>query len=174
MTISIDQKKHTVTELNSREQLAQAMQAGQWQAKLDLNIANRNAGARLVSCRRLGPLHVQKAFYPEGRDLAHLYLLHPPGGLVSGDSLTITANVSEDSHALITTPGAGRIYGARKSAHTQTQLNQLHVASGASLEWFPMETLMYSRSYGVSNTNHLLKVSCANVLTFTMTAKLIG
>jgi len=139
-------------QLNSRDNLAQGMRAGQWQAKLDLKIANRNAGARLVSCRRVGPLHVQKAFYPEGNDLAHLYLLHPPGGLVSGDSLTINTKVSENSHALITTPGAGRLYGARKNTRTQTQLNQLHVASNASLEWFPMETLMYSRSYGVSKT----------------------
>lgn len=142
----------TPTQANSRDDLAKGMRAGLWQAKLDLKVANRHAGARLVSCRRLGPLHVQKAFYPEGTDLAHLYILHPPGGLVSGDTLSITANIEENSRALITTPGAGRLYGARDGAVTQTQLNQLHVAKGASLEWFPMETLMYSRSYGVSKT----------------------
>ena len=140
------------TQPNARDDLAKGMRAGQWQAKLGLKVANRKAGARLVSCRRLGPLHIQKAFYPEGTDLAHLYILHPPGGLVSGDTLTINAEVQEDSHALITTPGAGRLYGARDGAVTQTQLNQLHVAKDASLEWFPMETLMYSRSYGVSKT----------------------
>lgn len=137
---------------NTRDQLADGMRAGQWQASLALKIENRQAGARLVSCHRLGPLHVQKAFYPEGRDLAHLYLLHPPGGLVSGDTLTIDAEVAKNSHALITTPGAGRLYGARRGAKTQTQLNTLTVSEGASLEWFPMETLYYSRSYGVSKT----------------------
>ena len=137
---------------DSREGLAKSMKAGHWQAELNLKIENRSAGARLVSAHRKGPLHVQKAFYPEGRDLAHLYILHPPGGLVSGDTLTITTEVAQDSHALVTTPGAGRLYGARDDADTQAQINQLHVAQGASLEWFPMETLFYSRSYGVSKT----------------------
>ena len=144
--------KATTAEKKARDSLAAAMQAGQWQAALTLKIENRQAGARLVSCHRRGPLHVQKAFYPEGRDLAHLYLLHPPGGLVSGDTLIIDTEVAQQSHALVTTPGAGRLYGARKSAKTQNQLNTLTVAKGASLEWFPMETLYYSRSYGVSKT----------------------
>ena len=138
--------------LNSRDSLANGMRAGQWQAKLGLQVANRSAGARLVSCHRNGPLHIQKAFYPEGSDLAHLYVLHPPGGLVSGDSLTISVDVEKRSRALVTTPGAGRLYGAREDSETQVQMNQLTVSEGASLEWFPMETLLYSGSYGVSNT----------------------
>jgi len=138
--------------VSSRENLADSMKAGRWKAELSLKIENRSAGARLVSCDRKGPLHVQKAFYPEGNDLAHLYILHPPGGLVSGDSLIVKTSVAEDSHALVTTPGAGRLYGAREDAGTQIQNNKLEVSSGASLEWFPMETLFYSRSYGVSKT----------------------
>ena len=136
----------------SRQDMANSMQAGQWQASLNLTIENRSMGARLVNYQRLGPLHVQKTFYPEGPGLAHLYLLHPPGGLVSGDSLTINAKVGANSAALITTPGAGRLYGARDSVNSQFQNNQLSVAKDASLEWFPMETLFYSRSMGVSKT----------------------
>ena len=137
---------------SERSQAAQRMRAGQWHANLELTVEQRPAGARLVNSRRNGPLHVQKAFYPEGRNLAHLYVLHPPGGLVSGDSLTIQARVSENSAALITTPGAGRLYGARADASQQMQNNQLSVEPGASLEWFPMETLFYSGSYGISHT----------------------
>ena len=132
--------------------LAQGMQAGQWDAQLDLEIANREQGARLTSCHRRGPLHVQKAFFPEGKDLAHLYILHPPGGLVSGDSLTVNARVGDGSHALITTPGAGRLYSARETSSVQTQNNILSISPEASLEWFPMETLFYSGSLGVSKT----------------------
>lgn len=139
-------------ERNTLQHAASQMQAGKWHAQLDLKIANRGAGARLVSYHRHGPLHVQKAFYPEGPDLAHLYLLHPPGGLVSGDSLTINASVAEQSAALITTPGAGRLYGARDTNKRQLQNNQLQVAAGASLEWFPMETLFYTGSKGQSKT----------------------
>lgn len=141
---------------------AQRMKAGEWHADLELEVSQRERGARLTGYRRNGPLHVQKAFYPEGRDLAHLYVLHPPGGLVSGDSLTIRAAVCSGSAALITTPGAGRLYGARASASKpsspkssapkQIQNNVLSVKPGASLEWFPMETLFYSGSEGVSHT----------------------
>ena len=144
--------KSTLLPSSSRQTMANSMQAGQWQANLNLRIENRSAGARLVDYHRQGPLHVQKTFYPEGPNLAHLYLLHPPGGLVSGDSLTIKAKVDENSAALITTPGAGRLYGARESLNNQFQNNLLSVKRGASLEWFPMETLFYSRSMGVSKT----------------------
>ncbi len=148
---SIAQEKRSATK-DTRQHAASQMQAGKWNAQLDLRVANRPAGARLMAYHRHGPLHVQKAFYPEGPDLAHLYLLHPPGGLVSGDSLTINAHVDEHSAALITTPGAGRLYGARESKKSQLQNNQLSVAVGASLEWFPMETLFYTRSKGQSKT----------------------
>jgi len=149
-------KPHSIVEVtdepHSRHRAAKNMRAGEWHANLNLEIEQRAAGARLVGCKRNGPLHVQKAFYPEGDDIAHLYILHPPGGLVSGDSLTINARVGSNSAALITTPGAGRIYGSRESARHQIQHNSLQVATQASLEWFPMETLFYSGSNGVSNT----------------------
>ncbi|WP_157114454.1 hypothetical protein [Halioglobus japonicus] len=52
-----------------------------WHASLELSLAQREAQTRLYRCRHKGPLYVQKAFYPEGDSLAHLYLLHPPGAL---------------------------------------------------------------------------------------------
>ncbi len=137
---------------DARAVAAQSMKAGEWHANLGLQIEQRSTGARLVSYKRNGPLHIQKAFYPEGQDMAHLYILHPPGGLVSGDSLTVNAQIGHNSAALITTPGAGRIYGSGKSVKHQVQHNNLRIAAHASLEWFPMETLFYSGSNGVSHT----------------------
>lgn len=54
-----------------------------WNAELALGLTLTQLGTVLKSCRHQGPLYVQKPFYPEGRELAHLYLLHPPGGMVS-------------------------------------------------------------------------------------------
>lgn len=150
--LTISSENDLIERQNARSCAAKSMKAGEWHANLALTIEQRDAGARLVKCQRNGPLHVQKAFYPEGTDLAHLYILHPPGGLVSGDSLTIKAQVGLNSAALITTPGAGRIYGSRNSEINQIQQNRLTVAAQASLEWFPMETLFYSGSNGLSNT----------------------
>ncbi len=143
---------HGSNEIAARRAAALRMKAGEWHADLELEVKQSAAGSRLSTYRRNGPLHVQKAFYPEGPDLAHLYLLHPPGGLVSGDSLVVNVNIAPSSAGLITTPGAGRLYGAREDACKQVQNNFLNVESESSLEWFPMETLFYSGANGVSHT----------------------
>jgi len=114
-----------------------------WYARLELQFQQSQRACRLSRCRHQGPLYVQKPFYPEGRDLAHVYVLHPPGGLVSGDCLQIDVDVTAKAHALITTPGAGRIYRARQDRTLQQQHINLKVAEGASLEWLPLETIVY-------------------------------
>jgi len=93
-----------------------------------------------------GPLYVQKPFYPEGPDCAHIYLLHPPGGIVSGDFLTIGVQAEESSHVLVTTPGAGRVYRARSDGALQRQHINLQADAGAMLEWLPLETILFPSS----------------------------
>ncbi len=114
-----------------------------WQARLNLEFAKRKRGVRLVKCEHEGPLYVQKAFYPEGSDCAHIYLLHPPGGLVTGDTLTIGVNALVGTHALLTTPGAGRVYKAREQGGIQTQNLHLKIEENSVLEWFPLETILF-------------------------------
>jgi urease accessory protein len=58
--------------------------------------------------RHLGPLVVQRAFHPEADGTAHLYILHPPGGVAGGDRLEITAHVAAGARALMTTPGGAK------------------------------------------------------------------
>tara|TARA_R110001599_G_scaffold334094_1_gene550281 strand:+ start:1306 stop:2223 length:918 start_codon:yes stop_codon:yes gene_type:complete len=117
-----------------------------WHAFLNLTFAKRKRGVRLVESAHEGPLYVQKAFYPEGDHCAHCYLLHPPGGLVTGDHLAITITSQENAHTLITTPGAGRMYKAREQGGIQTQTIQLKVEQNACLEWLPLETILYPNS----------------------------
>ena len=82
---------------------------------------------------------MQRAFYPEG-DTCHVYLLHPPGGVVGGDRLDIDVTVAS-GHALITTPGATKFY---RSAGASAQMGQsLLVGTGASLEWLPQENIFF-------------------------------
>lgn len=122
---------------------AQDVEPSRWHARLSLGLKRTARGTRVASAERFGPLHLQKPFYPEGPDLAHLYLLHPPGGMVSGDLLEIEARLESDTAALITTPGAGRVYRARPDRTLQHQRVTLQVASGSSLEWLPLETILY-------------------------------
>lgn len=120
--------------------------AASWPAHLRLRFEQREAiGTRLVETTHSGPLRVQRPFYPEGADCAHAYVLHPPGGLVSGDALLIEVGVAKSASALITTPGAGRIYRAR-TAHLparQSQHIRLTVDNEAALEWLPQATLVF-------------------------------
>ena len=114
---------------------------GGWRGELRLTLAR--SGQRTVVARRShsGPLNIQRAFYPED-EVAHVYLLHPPGGVVGGDALSIDVDVQHGAHALITTPASGKLY---RSDGRAAQLHQrLRVASGASLEWLPQETIVYS------------------------------
>ncbi|HTQ99376.1 MAG TPA: urease accessory protein UreD [Candidatus Acidoferrum sp.] len=117
---------------------------GHWPAQLHLRF-HRTAGngCKLVHNRHEGPLVVQRPFYPEDGNLAHVYLLHPPGGLVSGDDLRIHLQLGEAAQVLCTTPGAGRLYRARSDKRLQQQHCLLEVAADASLEWFPLETLAF-------------------------------
>ncbi|ATG89584.1 urease accessory protein UreD [Methylomonas koyamae] len=83
---------------------------------------------------------MQRPFYPEG-EVCHVYLLHPPGGVVAGDRLTINANVESEAQALITTPAAGKFY--RSGGGEAQQTVNLKVAEHSSLEWLPQETIVY-------------------------------
>lgn len=139
-----------------------------WQAYLSLSFAKRKRGVRLVESAHEGPLYVQKAFYPEGDHCAHCYLLHPPGGLVTGDKLSINITSQENSHALITTPGAGRVYKAREQGGIQTQSVQLNVEKNACLEWLPLETILFPNSQARLNTRIELAEN-AKVITWDIT-----
>jgi len=114
-----------------------------WHASLQLCFRKQDDKTRLWRTRHEGPLYVQRPFYPEGAELAHVYLLHPPGGLVSGDRLVVSLELDTGARVLCTTPGAGRLYRARPDQRLQEQHNHLQVGSGASLEWFPQETLVF-------------------------------
>lgn len=128
-----------------------------WAASLELRFAQRPSGqgpvTRLVRNSHEGPLRVQRPFYPEGPGgCCHVYLLHPPGGLVSGDALTFQTTVESGAHALLTTPAAAKLYRSDRNGVAWKQHVQLHVQPGATLEWLPQETLAFDGSRGTQST----------------------
>lgn len=112
-----------------------------WSAELELGFELVAGKSALTRNRHRGPLAVQRAFYPESGDLAHVYLLHPPGGIVAGDQLTVRVDVAPAARALITTPAATKFYRSEGRVAQQTQL--LRVSEAASLEWLPQETIVF-------------------------------
>lgn len=111
-----------------------------WHARLQLDYG-LEAGRTVARFQHEGPLRILQSLYPEGDAVCHNVLVHPPGGLVSGDTLDITAMVAPGAHGLITTPGATRFY--RSTGIPARQHTRLTLAEGARLEWLPLETLCY-------------------------------
>lgn len=120
-----------------------------WHASLQLDYTLE--GARTVARHaHNGPLRILQSLYPEGDAVCHNVLVHPPGGLVGGDTLDITATVGPGAHGLVTTPGATRFY--RSTGELALQRTHLTLAEGARLEWLPLEALCYN---ACNAENHL-------------------
>ena len=120
-----------------------------WHAQLQLNYTVENART-VARFEHSGPLRILQSLYPEGDGICHNVLVHPPGGLVGGDTLDITATVGTGAHGLVTTPGATRFY--RSNGERALQRTHLTLAPEARLEWLPLEALCYS---ACNAENHL-------------------
>ncbi len=118
-----------------------------WQGHLSLHYRVQQ-GRTVALDRHSGPLRVLQRLYPEGDAICYHVLVHPPGGLVGGDGLTLQAQLEPGSHALITTPGATRYY--RSEGLQATQHVNLRLEAGARLEWLPMETIAHPGCEGVN------------------------
>lgn len=115
-----------------------------WHASLHLQYT-RSDHKTVAHFQHEGPLRILQSLYPEGDAVCHNVLVHPPGGLVGGDTLEIQVRVQENAHALVTTPGATRFY--RSAGETATQSVHARLDDGARLEWLPLEALAYDQCH---------------------------
>lgn len=120
-----------------------------WQARLALDY-RMEAGRCVARFEHAGPLRILQTLYPEGDAIAHNVLVHPPSGLVGGDTLDVDVRAGPGSHGLLTTPGAARFY--RSDGEPAVQRTRISLAAGARLEWLPLEAICYS---GCRAENHL-------------------
>lgn len=124
-----------------------------WQAQLDLKFeaaADTHSQSLRTNLKHhhVGPLRIQKALYPDGPSCCHALILHPPDGIATGDKLTINVDVDKEAHALITTPGASKWYGAFESG-LATQTININIAG--CLEWLPTETIVFNDAHAKSH-----------------------
>lgn len=175
-----------------------------WQSSLQLHFdcASNAAKTRLYHRAHTGALMVQRALYPEPDStdnsqagICHIYVLYPPAGIADDDHLTLEFNLKSNSHAVITTPGAGKWYGQRKtlrssrpsdsskfnngtqSANSNTsndcfndfvsaeQHIDAHLDNHAILEWLPQESIYYDHSVSTAN-NRFYLAKTASLLTW--------
>lgn len=137
-----------------------------WQASLSLDYRLQE-GRSIAAFRHEGPLRILQSLYPQGQAICHNVLVHPPGGLVGGDTLDIQVKVGPGAHGLITTPGATRFY--RSMGELALQRTSLVLEPGARLEWLPMEALCYSGCMA-ENRLHMRLAAGAELIGWDVTA----
>ena len=110
-----------------------------WKASLSLGFSFENQKTKLTRKTHDGPLVVQKPFYPEGGEVCHAIVVHPPGGIAGGDELSLQAKTERKACALLTTPGAAKWYRSGGAWASQT----LRFAVDGALEWLPQEAIVF-------------------------------
>ena len=112
-----------------------------WNATLALDYT-RQADKTVARFHHNGPLRILQSLYPEGESICHNVIVHPPGGLVGGDTLDMAFTVGAGAHGLVTTPGATRFY--RSAGELALQRTNLLLEAGARMEWLPLEAICHS------------------------------
>ena len=113
-----------------------------WHAQLQLDY-RLEAGKTVARHSHNGPLRILQSLYPEGDAICHNVLVHPPGGLVGGDTLELEITAESGTHGLITTPGATRFY--RSACEPAVQRTRIRLAGNSRLEWLPLEAICYNQ-----------------------------
>jgi urease accessory protein len=124
--------------------MLQAMQIAEpvlasWRAQLSLRFENRGQKTVLSERKHDGPLVVQKPLYPEGPEVCHAIVVHPPGGIAGGDDLVLEVRTNKNAAALLTTPGAGKWY---RTAGPWARQRLAFEVDGI-VEWLPRETIVF-------------------------------
>ena len=110
-----------------------------WKARLSLGFSCVGEKTVLSQKSHDGPLVVQKPLYPEGGEVCHAIVVHPPGGIAGGDELTLAVRTGESASALLTTPGAAKWY---RSAGPWAKQSAVFDVQGM-FEWLPQETIVF-------------------------------
>ena len=113
--------------------------ASSWKAELELGFERIDGRTVLARRRHDGPLVVQKPLYPEGGEVCHAIVIHPPAGIAGGDDLSLSIHSGNSACAQLTTPGAGKWY--RSAGPWASQ--KLDFTVDGALEWLPQETIVF-------------------------------
>lgn len=113
-----------------------------WHGSLKLVYANNDQSTKLIEAYSKAPLKIQRSFYPEGKEICHNIILHTAGGIVGGDRLSQYIQLKPQTHTVITTAAASKIY--RSNGQEARQTINIEVENNACCEFFPRETIIFN------------------------------
>ncbi len=90
------------------------------------------------------PWHHFPPSYLDDSGCAYTWLVNPSGGLVGGDHVSVEARLHAETHVLMTSPSANRVY--RSLSEPVLQEIRLSVGPDARLEWVPEVTIPFAGS----------------------------
>ena len=102
---------------------------------LRLSFERRGAGTVLTERRFTLPLQALAPTSLDGNGSACLMLLNPTGGIVGGDHLKTEIMLGDDTHAILTTPSATKVYRALEDPAVHE--TRIQLGEGAFLEYLP-------------------------------------
>jgi urease accessory protein len=70
-----------------------------------------------------------------------MIVVHPPGGVMGGDHLEIAVRLGEDTHSLLTNPGATKWY--KSNGRPSSQKLFIDARGNSRIEWLPQETIFF-------------------------------
>jgi urease accessory protein len=112
---------------------------------LDFEFDARSASTIMSRNAQKLPLRVVRSFrLGDGSALVHLH--NVSGGLLGGDSLSISANVGGGACVQVTTTGATRVYRSKGDRVATTQFNRFSVAENGLLEYVPDAIIPYAKA----------------------------
>ena len=114
-----------------------------WQGFLSFTLESHFGKTVVKDKKHFGPLVLQRPYYQE-LNRPTILVIHPPGGVVAGDQLTMEVSLKENAQAFISTPAATKFYRSLGARSYQTQ--RLKLAHHSQLEWLPQETLFFNQA----------------------------
>ena len=113
-------------------------------AELHLGYKRRGPKTFLTYSRSTHPWHFLPPHYLDDTGCATTFLVNASGGLVGGDQLFLKTSLQPQTHVLLTTPSANKIYKSQKKS--AKQIVEFAVGPEAILEYLPLVTIPFANS----------------------------
>jgi len=90
------------------------------------------------------PMRTFQPFYPDASGAACCYIVNPTSGLVGGDRIESEITLEKDTHVLITSPSATKVY--RSTGAYSESITSITLGENAALEYLPRYVIPFAGS----------------------------